>query len=142
MMLTKHLMHTSRVQPVIQLGENLPWVLVDRNQIKQVVINLVNNALYAMPEGGRLVVETAEQARFSRQWVTLTVRDTGVGIPPENLERIFEPFFTTRGDHGGTGLGLSVTYGIVTDHSGMIEVESTVQAGSTFAVWLPLEGSV
>jgi signal transduction histidine kinase len=112
---------------------------VDRNQIKQVVINLVNNALYAMPEGGRLVVETAERTRYERRWMTLTVSDTGEGIPPENLERIFEPFFTTRADHGGTGLGLSVTYGIVTDHSGMIEVESTVKQGSTFTVWLPLE---
>jgi len=139
MMLTKHLMHASHVQPEIRMGQNLTWVSVDRNQIKQVVINLVNNALYAMPEGGRLVVETAEQARYGRQWMTLTVRDTGEGIPPENLERIFEPFFTTRADHGGTGLGLSVTYGIVTDHSGMIEVESTVKQGSTFTVWLPLE---
>jgi signal transduction histidine kinase len=69
----------------------------------------------------------------------LTVRDTGVGISPENLERIFEPFFTTRGDRGGTGLGLSVTYGIVTDHAGMIEVESKLGYGSTFIVWLPLE---
>jgi len=139
MMLTKHLMHTSHVQPEIRLGEKLPWVLVDRNQIKQVVINLVNNALYAMPEGGRLVVETAEQSRYGGQWITMTVRDTGVGISPENLQRIFEPFFTTRSDHGGTGLGLSVTYGIVTDHAGMIEVESAVRQGSTFTVWLPLE---
>lgn len=141
MMLTKHLMHTSHVQAEIRLGQNLPWVLVDRNQIKQVVINLVNNALYAMPAGGYLVVETAEQTRYSRGWITLTVRDTGEGIPPENLERIFEPFFTTRADHGGTGLGLSVTYGIVTDHSGMIEVESTVNQGSIFTVWLPLEAA-
>jgi two-component system, NtrC family, sensor kinase len=139
MMLTKHLMHTSHVQPEIRLGEKLPWVLVDRNQIKQVVINLVNNALYAMPEGGRLVVETAEQSRYGGQWITMTVRDTGVGISSENLQRIFEPFFTTRSDHGGTGLGLSVTYGIVTDHAGMIEVESAVRQGSTFTVWLPLE---
>jgi signal transduction histidine kinase len=139
LMLTKHLMHTSNVQPEIRLGENLSWVLVDRNQIKQVVINLVNNALYAMPEGGRLVVETAEQERYGRKWLTLTVRDTGIGIPPENLERIFEPFFTTRGDRGGTGLGLSVTYGIVTDHAGMIEVESKLKSGSTFIVWLPLD---
>lgn len=139
LMLTKHLMHTSHVQPEIRLGQNLAWVLVDRNQIKQVVINLVNNALYAMPTGGQLVVETTEQLRYSRNWVTLTVRDTGEGIPPENLERIFEPFFTTRADHGGTGLGLSVTYGIVTDHAGMIEVESTVNQGSTFTVWLPME---
>jgi len=139
MMLTKHLMHASHVQPEIRLGQSLSWVLVDRNQIKQVVINLVNNALYAMPEGGRLVVETDEKSRYGRQWMTLTVRDTGEGIPAENLERIFEPFFTTRADHGGTGLGLSVTYGIVTDHAGMIEVESTVKQGSTFTVWLPLE---
>lgn len=138
-MLTKHLMHTSHVVSEVRLGESLPWVLVDRNQIKQVVINLVNNGLYAMPQGGRLVVETAEQTRYNSHWITLTVRDTGVGIPPENLQRIFEPFFTTRADSGGTGLGLSVTYGIVTDHAGMIEVESAVQQGSTFVVWLPLE---
>jgi signal transduction histidine kinase len=139
MLLTKHLMHTNNVRPEVRLGSNLPWALVDRNQIKQVVINLVNNALYAMPEGGRLVVETSLASRYNRQWVALTVRDTGVGIPPENLERIFEPFFTTRADRGGTGLGLSVTYGIVTDHGGMIEVESQVNAGSSFTVWLPLE---
>lgn len=139
MMLTKHLMHTSHVDPEIRLGKGLPWVLVDRNQIKQVVINLVNNALYAMPGGGRLVVETAEQPRYNAQWITLTVRDTGEGIPPKNLQRIFEPFFTTHSDRGGTGLGLSVTYGIVTDHAGMIEVESAVNQGSTFTVWLPLE---
>ncbi len=139
MVLTKHLLHTSRVQPEIRLKKSLPWVLVDRNQIKQVVINLVNNALYAMPDGGRLVVETDVQSRYRRRWLSLSVRDTGVGIPPENLSRIFEPFFTTRGGRGGTGLGLSVTYGIVTDHGGMIEVESEVDAGATFIVWLPLE---
>ncbi len=139
MMLTKHLMYTSHVAAEIHLGEALPWVSVDRNQIKQVVINLVNNGLYAMPQGGRLVVETAQQTRYNGHWITLTIRDSGIGIPPENLQRIFEPFFTTRADRGGTGLGLSVTYGIVTDHAGMIEVESAVQQGSTFVVWLPLE---
>lgn len=138
-LLTKHLMQSNNVQPVVRLGENLPWTWMDRNQMKQVVINLVNNALYAMPEGGQLMVETACQPRYNRNWVTLAVRDTGVGIPPENLPRIFEPFFTTRGERGGTGLGLSVTYGIVTDHNGMIEVESQVGSGSTFTVWLPLE---
>ena len=140
LLLTKHLMHTNHVQPVMRLGENLPWALMDRNQIKQVVINLVNNALYAMPDGGQLNVETACQSRYNQQWITLSVRDTGVGISPENLQRIFEPFFTTRGERGGTGLGLSVTYGIVTDHGGMIEVESQVGVGSSFTVWLPLEG--
>jgi two-component system NtrC family sensor kinase len=139
LVLIRHLMQASRVQLDARLGKNLKWVLVDPNQIKQVVINLINNALYAMPEGGRIVVETSEQSRYSRLWLTLSVHDSGIGIPPENLERIFEPFFTTRGDHGGTGLGLSVTYGIVTDHGGMIEVESQLHVGSTFVVWLPLD---
>jgi signal transduction histidine kinase len=139
LLLTRHLMTTNHVQMTIRLGDNLPWVLVDRNQIKQVVINLINNALYAMPEGGRLEVETSTAMRYNRSWVTLSVRDEGVGIAPEHLQRIFEPFFTTRGDRGGTGLGLSVTYGIVTDHGGMIEVESQVTMGSAFTVWLPLE---
>lgn len=139
LVLTKHLMQINNVQPDVRLGENLPWVSVDRNQIKQVVINLINNALYAMPDGGRIMVETAEKLRYGRPWLTLSVRDSGVGIPPENLERIFEPFFTTRGDRGGTGLGLSVTYGIITDHGGMIEVESQLRVGSVFVVWLPLD---
>ncbi len=142
LLLTKHLMHTNNVQTAIHMDASLPWALVDRNQIKQVVINLVNNAIYAMPDGGQLVVETCALPRYNRQWVTLTVRDTGIGISEQNLQRIFEPFFTTRGDRGGTGLGLSVTYGIVTDHGGMIEVESQVNVGSAFTVWLPLEEMV
>jgi signal transduction histidine kinase len=66
------------------------------------------------------------------------VRDTGVGIPARERDRVFEPFFTTKGERGGTGLGLSVTYGIVTDHGGVIDVESEPGVGSTFTVWLPL----
>lgn len=139
LMLTRHFMLTSNVHLEAHLGENLKWAWVDRNQIKQVVINLVNNALYAMPNGGQIEVETKEQARYGQEWLTLSIRDTGIGIPTENMGRIFEPFFTTRGDHGGTGLGLSVTYGIVTDHGGMIEFESQVNVGSTFVVWLPLD---
>jgi signal transduction histidine kinase len=141
LMLTRHFMQTSNIQLDIHFGENLKWAWLDRNQIKQVVINLVNNALYAMPEGGRLVVETAEQSRYGQLWLTISIKDTGVGIPPEIMGRIFEPFFTTRGDRGGTGLGLSVTYGIVTDHAGMIEFESQVNVGSTFVVWLPLDAT-
>jgi signal transduction histidine kinase len=71
----------------------------------------------------------------------LSVRDNGVGISEENLKRIFEPFFTTRGERGGTGLGLSVTFGIVSDHGGSIEVESQENVGSLFEVWLPLESA-
>ena len=139
LMLTMHFMLTNNVHLEARLGENLNWIFVDCNQIKQVVINLVNNALYAMPTGGRILIETEQQNRYGRPWLILKVQDTGVGIPSENLERIFEPFFTTRGNQGGTGLGLSVTFGIVTDHGGMIEVESELHAGSTFTVWLPLD---
>jgi len=141
LLLTKHLMYTSNVQLEYHLYNNLAWVRVDRNQIKQVVINLINNALYAMPSGGRILIETTEQCRYSQPWIKLSVCDNGIGIPQENLERIFEPFFTTRGDQGGTGLGLSVTYGIITDHGGMIEVESQINIGTTFDVWLPLDST-
>jgi signal transduction histidine kinase len=132
-----HLMHTSGVQLEVVLGKNLPWVSVDRNQIKQVILNLFHNALQAMPTGGQLTVKTATRQRNSRKWVTASIKDTGVGIPPEDRERIFEPFFTTRSRQGGTGLGLSVTYGIVSDHGGDIEVESVVGKGTIFTVWLP-----
>lgn len=137
--LTKHLLLTSGVELDLSLTPELPWVFIDRNQIKQVLINLVNNALYAMPQGGALSIQTAVQPRHGEAFVALTVRDNGIGISPENLERIFEPFFTTRGDQGGTGLGLSVTYGIVTEHGGVIEVESRVNHGAAFTVLFPLE---
>ncbi len=137
--LTKHFLQTSGVRLDVRLGESLPPSRMDRNQIKQVLINLVNNALYAMPNGGTLVLQTSLQERYAARWLRLDVRDTGIGIPAENLGRIFEPFFTTRAEHGGTGLGLSVTYGIITDHQGRIEVESEPGHGATFSVWLPLE---
>lgn len=139
LILSSHMMQANNVLMEKRYGENLKWVSIDPNQIKQVVINLVNNAIYAMPEGGKILVQTLERPRYGRDWITLSIQDTGIGITSENLERIFEPFFTTRGDRGGTGLGLSVTYGIITDHGGMIEVESQVKVGSTFIVWLPLD---
>lgn len=83
-------------------------------------------------------VSTSVQKWEDRQWVTMTVKDNGLGIAPKDKERIFEPFFTTKGNTGGTGLGLSVTYGIVTDHGGAIQVESEPGNGSTFTVWLPI----
>lgn len=136
--LSRHLIHTSGVTLKIHFEESLSWVMIDANQIKQVALNLVHNALQAMPDGGALEITTALGKRNERDWALLTVRDTGVGIPQEDLSRIFEPFFTTKSDRGGTGLGLSVTYGIVTDHGGTIEVESEPGKGSKFTVWLPI----
>jgi two-component system NtrC family sensor kinase len=107
------------------------------NQMKQVLLNLIHNALQAMPSGGELTISTESALRGGRGWIKVSVQDTGVGIPKLDQARIFEPFYTTKGDQGGTGLGLSVTYGIVTDHGGQIDVESQPGTGSKFSVWLP-----
>jgi signal transduction histidine kinase len=136
--LSRHLIHTSGVELSLHLEEDLPWASVDRNQMKQVLLNLVHNALQAMPGGGEMEIKTKTASRHHRDWVIVSVRDTGVGIPQLEQARIFEPFYTTKGNEGGTGLGLSVTYGIVTDHGGHIDVESQPGNGSTFTVWLPL----
>ena len=136
--LSRHLIHTSGVILSLKLEEELPWASVDVNQMKQVLLNLVHNALQAMPNGGEMEIKTQTASLHHRDWVNVSVRDTGVGIPQLEQARIFEPFYTTKGDQGGTGLGLSVTYGIVTDHGGHIDVESQPGSGSKFTVWLPL----
>ena len=81
---------------------------------------------------------TERVSRKNRDWLVVSVRDTGVGISPMEQARILEPFYTTKGNQGGTGLCLSVTYGIITDHGGQIDVESQPGMGSKFTVWLPL----
>jgi len=108
---------------------------VDAAQMKQVFLNLITNAAQAMPHGGTLTLTTARQGEY----ITISVADTGEGIPPENKMRIFDPFFTTRPN--GTGLGLSVSLGIVQQHGGRIEVESRPGRGSTFTIWLPAKGA-
>jgi len=135
--LTHHLIHTSGVDLVRDFGA-LPWISIDRNQMKQVFLNLIHNALQAMPSGGELYIQTCVEKRGKRELVKITVRDTGEGIRPEHKNRLFEPFFTTKSERGGTGLGLSVTYGIVTDHGGAIDVESESGRGAAFIVWLPI----
>jgi signal transduction histidine kinase len=135
--LSRHLIRTSGVTLKLDLEKNLPWVLVDVNQMKQVLLNLIHNALQAMPAGGEMIIATGSAYRDSRDWIIVSVCDTGVGIPKLDQARIFEPFYTTKGNQGGTGLGLSVTYGIITDHGGQIDVESQPGSGSKFTVWLP-----
>jgi signal transduction histidine kinase len=139
--LTQHLLHTSGIFLKTELSESLPWPAVDRNQIKQVILNLIHNSMHAMPTGGNLFITTKVCRRDTREGVNIIIHDTGIGIPPDLVERVFEPFFTTRSRDGGTGLGLSVSYGIVVDHGGDIEVASEVGAGSTFTVWLPIEAN-
>lgn len=136
--LVRHLAHTGGVRLQVELADDLHWVSVDSNQIKQVLLNLIHNALQAMPEGGVLTVSTRARQRDGRNWVAVAIADTGVGMTEEVRTRIFEPFFTTRGDLGGTGLGLAVSYGIISDHGGFIDVQSEPGRGSTFTVWLPV----
>jgi two-component system NtrC family sensor kinase len=108
-------------------------ILIDPNQVEQVFINLLINAGQAMPDGGNLDITT----RVDGGRVTVSIKDTGCGIPPEHLPRIFDPFFSTK-ESAGTGLGLSVSYGIVESHGGTITVGSIVGKGTEFTVQLPL----
>jgi signal transduction histidine kinase len=122
---------------------DLPPVPMDREQMKQVLLNLILNALQAMPGGGKLRIQTAlvgaEEGAQADRAVEIRVRDTGGGIPAEIRNRIFEPFFSTKEE--GIGLGLSVAQRIVEEHGGRIRVESREGQGTTFAVLLPLAGA-
>ena len=124
----------SRIQIVVDMDENLPIVNGDPAQLNQVLINVVVNAIQAMPSGGTLTIKTMRtQGRAS-----IIVQDTGPGIEEENQDKIFLPFFTTKEVDEGTGLGLSVVYGIVNEHGGSIEVSSKKGHGSTFDIMLPI----
>jgi signal transduction histidine kinase len=137
--MVRHLARTGGVETQLDLNRVLPLVYIDRNHLKQVLLNLVHNALHAMPTGGDLILNTYQKSRDGEDWVILEVQDTGQGIPPDHLGRIFEPFFTTKPTGTGTGLGLSISYGIISDHGGYIEVESEVGQGSCFKIWLPVD---
>ena len=130
----------------LDLDDSLPSLAADQNQLQQVIMNLCVNARDAMGKGGRLTLSTrlvpgAELARLggdpAQPYACLRVSDTGSGMTPQVRARIFEPFFTTKQDSGGTGLGLAVVYGIVTNHRGLLDVESAPGAGSTFSIYLP-----
>ncbi len=133
-----------------RLGSSLDMVLADPTQMEQVVLNLAANAQDAMPEGGRLMIETRNVSldeEFCRQhreaapgpYVLVQVSDTGQGMPPKVVERIFDPFFTTKDMGKGTGLGLSTVYGIVKAHGGYVYCHSELGAGAVFKVYLPAQ---
>lgn len=124
------------IKVVTELDKNLPEIMAVESQLKQVFINMVINANAAMPSGGELRVNSSHIEANDR--VIVTLGDTGMGIPPENLDRIFEAFFTTKKEARGVGLGLSVCYGFIKDHGGTINVESEVGKGTTFTIELPV----
>ena len=122
------------VEFLLDMPEDLPRIEGNPRDLQQVLLNLLLNAIQAMPNGGTLTV----RGRFVDQSVEVEVADTGVGIPQEHLGSIFDPFFTTKELGAGTGLGLFVSYGTIEKHQGRIEVQSTEGRGSTFTVILPV----
>ena len=131
--LVSHPLRTSQIQVVKHLGEAIPAVRGSANKLQQVFLNLFLNARDAMPGGGLLEVRTGTHNGS----VEIEVVDTGAGIPREHIHRIFDPFFTTKANGRGTGLGLSVSYGIIQEHSGKIDVRSTPGKGTSFHVEFP-----
>jgi PAS domain S-box-containing protein len=134
LVLVSHPFKTARVEVVRKMQEELPPVLGSMNRLQQVFLNLFMNARDAMPSGGILEIRTA----CSNGTVEVEVVDSGVGISREHLNRIFDPFFTTKMSGRGTGLGLSVSYGIIKEHAGKIDVRSTPGRGTSFRLEFPV----
>ncbi len=145
--------HLRDIAITLELDPALPQIWIDPDQIKQVVMNLLVNAQHAIDEEGSIIIRTRRLAQpeaprgasksgaLAGPMVEFSISDTGCGIPKENFRKIFDPFFTTKKIGTGTGLGLSVSHGIIEAHGGTIDVESEVGKGSTFRVRLPLIGS-
>jgi PAS domain S-box-containing protein len=121
------------IQIVTSLDRTLPTILGDASTLHQVLMNLLTNAREAMPGGGQIRLETGPAERPG--WIRLLVADTGAGIPAEEISKIFDPFFTTK--RTGTGLGLSVSYGIIQEHGGTVDVQSRPGAGTSFIISFP-----
>src|SRR5262249_3545643 len=138
----------SRVRLKVNFLEGLPSIHGDLAELEQAFVNLMMNSLDAMPHGGELTVSTglvppaAGKGKEAREFVSITVADTGIGIPEHLHGRIFEPFFTTKPEGRGSGLGLPSTYYIIRQHKGHIKVESAPGVGSTFTVFLPVKDAV
>ena len=126
------------IEVVMEIQKDLPKVLVDKNKLIQVFINLFMNAIHAMPQMGKLTVRSfvKQLDGVGEKVVVVEIEDTGTGISEENLKRIFDPFFTTKGPGKGTGLGLSVSQNIISMHKGQIEVKSQINKGTTFIISL------
>ncbi len=132
--LISHQKRGNRISITVDIAPDLPLVNSDGGQIQQAVIILATNAIDAMPDGGQLTFRVFEQ----RSRLVIEVADTGTGIPPENMSKIYEPFFTTKEVGNGTGLGLAVCYGIISEHGGRLNVRSSVGVGTTFSIMLPV----
>jgi len=135
--LTRHKMELQGIQLVKDLSAKMLLVEGDNHHLQQCFLNLIFNAMEAMPHGGKLTVSS----RFNRKnkSIRIKIQDTGCGIPPENQNYIFDPFFTTKKEGEGTGLGLSIAYGVVKNHKGNISVKSRISVGTTFILDFPAQ---
>ncbi|UCH80283.1 MAG: hypothetical protein JSW20_11130 [Nitrospiraceae bacterium] len=122
-----------------ELDTYLPEILVDRDQVRQAINNLISNAEGVMPEGGNIQIKTSREELHSVNYVAVKVSDTGHGIPEENLDMIFEPFYSSKEIGAGTGLGLSICKKIIDDHRGLIHVESELNKGTSFTLLFPYQ---
>ncbi len=133
--LISHQKRGNAIEFAFEIPEDLAHINADSGQIQQAVIALATNAIDAMPDGGTLTFRAFSQSNR----VAIEVEDTGFGIAPENMSKIFEPFFTTKEVGKGTGLGLAVCYGIITEHGGRLAVRSSLGKGTTFSIYLPIK---
>lgn len=133
--LVQNMLDISGIKSRLELAEALPPVFMDENKIQEVAVNLLTNAIHAMPAGGTIIIRTA--LAEDPDYVKIEIEDTGKGIPPEFLAHLFDPFFSTKGT-AGTGLGLSISYGIIKKHQGRIYANSEVDVGTTFTIELPV----
>ncbi|MBN1366658.1 MAG: PAS domain S-box protein [Dehalococcoidales bacterium] len=132
--IASHSAELQHVRVIKELDPALPDITADADQLQQVFTNLILNAIQAMPQGGKLTLRSSASANQ----IKIEVSDTGIGIPPENMNKLFTPFFTTKLEVKGVGLGLAIAYGIVQRHKGKIEVRSKIGDGTTFTIYLPL----
>ncbi|NOX32956.1 MAG: hypothetical protein GXP56_04365 [Deltaproteobacteria bacterium] len=121
----------------VQVCPQLPEIITDQGKLQQIIINLVNNAIAALDEKGTLTIKVFNN--IQNEGIDIIVQDNGCGISKEHQKKIFEPFFTTKAKIGGTGLGLALTYGLIRDLRGSLELESRAGAGATFTISLPYE---
>ena len=133
--LVRHLLNKAEIE-VARDDRASRLVLMNRTELQQVIVNLIVNAIHAMPDGGMLTLRTSDSDLDGKPGLVIEVADTGVGMTAEVMQKIFDPFFTTK-RREGTGLGLSISQTLVTRQGGKISAESEPGRGTTFTVWLP-----
>jgi signal transduction histidine kinase len=129
-MISQHKLELQNISLSVTVAPDIPCIMADNNQVQQCIINLIFNAIDAMPDGGS--IDLSAQYDAEKNKVTIVVKDTGTGIGTQDLPHIFEPFFTTKEEGYGVGLGLSTVYGIMERHKGAVRVDNSMSRGTRF----------